>query len=247
MRNEPLSNISDTVLIADDSEVALHLMNTALETRGYKVITVTNGNECIEKFVNSEVQLVVIDYKLPDTNGIELLKKIRSFKTPEELPVLMITALQEKEVLQDAIKNGINDFILKPTRANDFAKRIERLLIKINNDDLKNILLSLNIADQSKFDSEIRSSLTSRNLISYPFRFGDIECCAVMEKGKDPHVLAKKSPKELESHLVLIAKGGFLWNTIWPRQSQPKYLVTTHILNDKEDLKGLSFDSKTKQ
>ncbi len=234
----------DTVLIVDDSQAALNLMSTALEGRNFNVITVTNGNECVDRFVNSEVQLVVLDYKLPDTTGIELLKKIRRFKTPEELPVLMITALQEKKVLHEAIKNGVNDFILKPTRANDFSKRVERLLVKVSNKDLQLILQSLNVADPSKFEADVRANLAAKNLVCYPFKIGDIECCAVLQKGKNPHSLAVKKPSELESELVLIAKGGFLWNTIWPRNSQPKFLVMTHILNDKEDLKEISLEEK---
>jgi DNA-binding response OmpR family regulator len=229
----------NTILIVDDSPDALNMMKKVLEMKKYSVLTASTGSQSIELFLNSEIQLMVIDFYLPDMNGIEILKKVRKYKTPEELPVIMITAQQSKTLLQEAIKSGVNDFILKPTRANDFGKRVESLLRKISHEDLIKILLSIHIPDPSTLNSESNNTLSSTNQTSFPFKIDNIDCCLFFENGKNPHMMAKYDAKTLEDEVVVIAKGGFLWNTIWPRKTNAKFLVTKESLNESDDLTDL--------
>ncbi len=229
----------DRIILADDSPDALNLMTKALENKGFDVIQATSGTECMDKFVNNDCNLVVLDFMMPGSNGIEILRKIRKYRDPEELPVVMITARQSKELLKIAVSNGVNDFMLKPIRGADFANRIERLLIKLNDRQISQILNSLNVSDPSTLDPDTRQNLNSQNLMSYPFSIGDVKCCAILETGKNPHMVAKIPPEKMAEQVVLIAKGGFLWNAIWPRRLKPKFSVTKRVFNDNTDLSEL--------
>jgi two-component system chemotaxis response regulator CheY len=232
-------NKNDRILLADDSPDAVNLMKKALENSGYEVVTTINGTECFEKFIQSDFQMVVLDFQMPGSNGIETLRRIRKHRNPEELPVVMITAKQSKDLLKSAIRSGVNDFILKPFLGSDLSKRVEKILVKLTEEQISRILMSLNVADMSTLDGESKKTLSSKGLTSYPFTIGHIKCCAILKLGINPHIVSKHSPQKMADELVLIAKGGFLWNTIWPRQLKSKFSVTKHVFNDNTDLSEL--------
>ncbi len=213
----------DKILIADDSPDALNLMRKALEAHGYEVATVTSGTACIDAFINSNVQLCLIDFVMPDQDGIETVRKLREYRTSEELPIILVTQMHDKDLVIEAVKSGVNDFIMKPIRPLDFCQRIERFLVKLTIADIVKILLSMNVSDPSNLDVELRKNILNQNLASYPFKIGEMNCCAILERSKDPHSIARLNPDKISDHLVMMAKSGVLWNVIWPRHRKAKF------------------------
>ena len=78
--------------------------------------------------------------------------------------------------------------------------------------------------------------LTNQNLISYPFKIGDTKGYAILKSGHNMQALAKLPIAILVEEVVLIAKGGMLWNSIWPRQVKTSFLESKSLLNSYEDL-----------
>jgi len=240
---EIVGTSKDKVLVADDSPDIVNFMKKLLQNHGYEVTTVASGAACLEALQKTKFQLLLLDFMMPGLNGIDILKKIRTDQTLDDLVVIMVTALQSKVLLRSAIKNGVNDFILKPISVEVFNQRVEKFLVKIQHSDISKMLLSLNIMDSSTLDQKIRKNLQKHKLNSYPFKIGTTKCCAILDVGKNPHALVQHTPQQLENEIVIIGKSGFLWNLIWPRQTQEKFAITRKIFNENEDLAEL-VDSK---
>ena len=100
------------VLIIDDEKTIRWSLGEALRNLGYDVAVAENGKSGIKSFREDQADVVILDLKLPDASGIEVLKTLRT--EDGELPVIMMTAYGEVETAVEAIKNGAYDFLLKP-------------------------------------------------------------------------------------------------------------------------------------
>jgi PAS domain S-box-containing protein len=101
-----------TIAVVDDDPDVVRLLERILETEGWRVVSATSGAGAKPLLHETRVQLVLLDYSLPDINGLEMLKWIRDLQ-PEAV-VIMITANTNEDVLIDLIKNGADDYIRKP-------------------------------------------------------------------------------------------------------------------------------------
>lgn len=224
------------VLVADDSPDALNLMRRALESKGYVTDSASTGEICLEKFLNGDFQLLVLDFMMPGLNGVDVVKEIRKYRSLEEFPIIMITAKQSRDLVNLALKSGVIDFIIKPLRSSDFSRIIEKNLLWVDNEDVPKILSSLSYSDSSALTFEIRRSLTNQNLSSYPFKIGETKGYAILKLGHDIRALTKLPRGALVDEALSFAKGGMLWNTIWTRQVKTSFLEVKSLLNGYKDL-----------
>ncbi len=205
------------ILLADDSPEALMIMSRILSKKGVDVTQVSNGQDALDAFINSDFDLILLDHKMPDKTGLEVLETIRKHRSPEEQAVIIITGSQDKDVVKAAIGLQVNDFFVKPIRAGIFFQRILRHLIRFSDEEVRDCLSHLNVSDSTGLPPEIRASLQAENLVAYPFQKENISCFAIVEKGKNPHFIAKNSDEtKLESEVTVLGKGGFLWNVVYP-------------------------------
>ncbi len=101
-----------TVLIVDDESGIRESLQTLLEFEGYEVETAADGAEGLARLADRPFDLVLLDYALPERNGIEILRDIR--ERDSELPVIMITAYGTVENAVNAMQAGASNFIQKP-------------------------------------------------------------------------------------------------------------------------------------
>ncbi|HHV61990.1 MAG TPA: sigma-54-dependent Fis family transcriptional regulator [Firmicutes bacterium] len=106
------------VLIVDDEPNMRRVLSDVLAEEGYEVAVAKNGNEGAEKGVSGRFDVVVLDLKLPDCSGIDVLKKIR--KGNPETAVIMMTAFSSVETAIEAMKLGAYDYITKPFKIDKF-------------------------------------------------------------------------------------------------------------------------------
>jgi len=100
------------IIIIDDDSETLDLLNTFFSSLGHQVTTTTNSIDGL-KFIATEIfDLVLLDIKLPERDGIEVLKEIKQMD--RNLPVVMITGYKEAEKVIEAFRNGAMDCLLKP-------------------------------------------------------------------------------------------------------------------------------------
>jgi len=101
------------VLIVDDSMTMLRIIENTLKRIGVQDITkACNGVEALYKYNNENFDLVITDWNMPEMNGYELVKKIRSEN--KEIPIIMVTTEGGKKEVVKALKAGVNNYIVKP-------------------------------------------------------------------------------------------------------------------------------------
>jgi two-component system, chemotaxis family, sensor kinase CheA len=101
------------ILVAEDSITSRTLLKNILESAGYQVKTAVDGMDALTALHSETFDLVVSDIEMPRMNGFDLVSKIRSEKKTEELPVILVTALESREDRERGIDVGANAYIVK--------------------------------------------------------------------------------------------------------------------------------------
>lgn len=106
-------NKNDVILIVDDDNTVRDFLRRYLVQKGFtQVIAVGSGEEALNQMAGADIKLVFLDVKMPDLNGIEVLRRIKKIK--KDVGVIMITGYPEEEITRQAIKEGAYDYITKP-------------------------------------------------------------------------------------------------------------------------------------
>ncbi len=101
------------ILVVDDEPAVCDMLKKFLLKRGYKVITVLSGRQAISRVKRQRPHVVLLDIRMPDMDGIEVLKRIKEFD--KKIPVvIMITAVKDDEIGRMCLELGASDYITKP-------------------------------------------------------------------------------------------------------------------------------------
>src|SRR5882757_2369135 len=115
-----------TVLAVDDQPTNLRLLDAVLTPRGHRVITASSGAEALALLETEDVDLVLLDIVMPEMDGHEVCRRIRSTAATEFLPVVMITASGSEQRLA-ALESGADDFVTKPFDKSELLARVSSL------------------------------------------------------------------------------------------------------------------------
>ena len=102
----------NSILIVDDQDGIRLLLNEVFQSEGLTTYTASNGAEALQIFNEKQLDCVLLDVKMPGMDGIEILNEIR--KTNEYIPVYMMTAYGEQDLIDSANKLNIEKFFTKP-------------------------------------------------------------------------------------------------------------------------------------
>jgi len=118
------------ILIIDDQSAILESLSMHFQEIGYDVCTAEYGKEGIEKVQKEFPDIVILDVRLPDIHGLDVLKRIKSINC--NIPVVMITAFQDMETTIEAMKHGAYDYVHKPLQIKELDTSIEIVTRMIN-------------------------------------------------------------------------------------------------------------------
>jgi two-component system chemotaxis response regulator CheY len=120
---------STKILIVDDSITIRRIITNALKTVGFpETVEATNGREALEKLTTSDVDFIITDWNMPEMNGLDFIKEVRSNPTYSSLPILMITTRGTEHDVIEALQAKVNSYIVKPFTPQELKEKIEGIL-----------------------------------------------------------------------------------------------------------------------
>jgi two-component system chemotaxis response regulator CheY len=117
------------VLLVDDSRTIRNIQKNVLSQLGHTdVLEAGDGVEALGVLGSEQPDLVLVDWNMPNMDGLTLVQKIR--EQDKELPLIMVTTEAEKSRVLEAIKAGVNNYVVKPFTAEALSAKIEQTLAK---------------------------------------------------------------------------------------------------------------------
>ena len=121
------------ILVVDDFTTMRRIVRNLLKQLGYENIEeAEDGQQALAMLKDDKYHFIISDWNMPNMTGIELLHQVRSDFELKALPFLMVTAESEKERVIEAIKSGVNNYIIKPFTAEILKDKMEKIFEKID-------------------------------------------------------------------------------------------------------------------
>ena len=117
--------MTDTVMLVEDDHAVRALVRMLLEDEGLTVIEAATGTQAIERFAVEQVDLVLLDVRLPGVNGFEVCRQLRRSR---DVPIIMVTAQQDSHDVVAGLELGADDYVTKPFNDRELLARVRAQL-----------------------------------------------------------------------------------------------------------------------
>ena len=125
--------LNEKILLVDDEPDFVETLQFFLEANEYQVVTATNGEEALEKAIEEEPDLILLDIMMPKMNGLVACRKLKNSKNTISIPIIMVTAKGNREDVAQAARAGANSYIMKPF---NLIKLVDKIQEVLNHSDL---------------------------------------------------------------------------------------------------------------
>ena len=119
---------NQTCLIVDDYSTARRLIKDSLQQMGFTCFEAENGNQAIALIQQTTLDLVIADINMPAKNGLDLLKDIRADGNMKDLPVVLTMLEPFDDLISDAKKLGMDDYLVKPFDVFTLSKTLDKVI-----------------------------------------------------------------------------------------------------------------------
>lgn len=129
-KSETILSPDTNILLIDDDDCSRDILKSMLEEMGLKKVQeAEKGSDGLEQLRGdgAEIDLVLCDWQMPGITGLELLQMVRSDDKLKKLPFIMVTGVGDVEYIQDAIKSGVSDYIVKPIDMDVLQTKLSKL------------------------------------------------------------------------------------------------------------------------
>lgn len=137
------------VLIVEDDPAISNLIRTTLDTQNYQYHTAQTGSGAILDAVSYNPDVIILDLGLPDMDGVDIIKKVRSWSN---LPIIVVSARSEDQDKVDALDAGADDYLTKPFSVDEFLARLRVALRRSHTEGTAREESSLYINGRLKID-----------------------------------------------------------------------------------------------
>lgn len=128
------------ILVVDDEHSIREMIKMALELDGNHCLEAGSAAEAMPIIVNDRPDVIVLDWMMPETSGLELLRRLRRDEATREIPVIMLTAKTEEQSAVNGLDAGADDYISKPFRPRELLSRIKAILRRTDKTGESNLL-----------------------------------------------------------------------------------------------------------
>lgn len=190
----------EKILVVDDEPGVRNVLQRVLTQAGYEVATADNGAEALDCVSLGEVNLMLLDIKMPDISGMEVLAKITA-EYPD-VGVIMVTAVIDIQVAVEALKLGAYDYITKPFNRDEVVQKVQKAIGKWKHqlkENRQSIQLKEKFAEQTKTMQEQFGELVNSLAREHKMM---LESAA--KQGKAGEAMLKELPPELREPLASI-------------------------------------------
>lgn len=155
--------MNQTILIVEDEPSIVTLLKYNLEENSFKTDVAYDGMEAIKKINDSQYDLIILDVMLPELDGIQVCKYIRTYH--KSVPILMVTALNDESDIINGLNSGADDYITKPFSPKELLARINAILrrsnLQVTNTEEERIVVGELQALPNKFEIYLAEQLLS--------------------------------------------------------------------------------------
>lgn len=123
-------SLNPKVLIVEDEPSQMELLSYNLSAQGYDVSKAESGEEGLLILQEEEIDVILLDWMLPETSGLEICRQIKSGKSTANIPVIMLTARGEEDDKVRGLDTGADDYIVKPYSVKELLARVRASLRK---------------------------------------------------------------------------------------------------------------------
>jgi two-component system chemotaxis response regulator CheY len=122
-------HVMKIVMVVDDSRIMRNIVkNTFSELKiPCEFVEAANGREALRLLESRKIDLVLLDWNMPQLSGLDFLKKVRSMELYKHLPIIMVTSEAAKYNVIEALKSGATDYIIKPLNEKSFLDKLSKM------------------------------------------------------------------------------------------------------------------------
>ncbi len=123
-----MSESTHSVLVVDDNRMNRLKMTRAFDRGDFQISEASGGQEALDLLQSQVFHLVLLDLLMPEVDGFQVLERMQSDQQLARIPVIMVSAVEEKEAVERCLKIGAVDYITKPVGAETLNDRVRRAL-----------------------------------------------------------------------------------------------------------------------
>ena len=135
------------VLVIDDEESIIDLIKLGLKYEGFEVVAASDGEEGVAAAQRTNPIFIILDWMLPDMDGLEVCRRLRSNPTTREIPILLLTAKDEVGSRVEGLNTGADDYLTKPFSFEELVARIRAILRRLNHGTMSENSQVLTVGD----------------------------------------------------------------------------------------------------
>lgn len=195
------------ILAVDDNSFTLRIVQHTLEQAGYQVTTAVSGEDALNNINRHGIpHLAVVDLHMPVMSGFEFCRQVREFS---DLPIIMLTAVNNEATIIEGLENYAEDYIIKPFNPSELVARVNRVLRRMGD-------YAYTLDSTTQIDERLKINFPNREAII---------------NGKPTSL----TPTEAKLLFILVRNAGrivtteFLLNRIWPLQDAQEDRLHVHI------------------
>lgn len=162
-----------TILVVDDEAPIRDMLRVALEMSDFDVLEAENARIAHGIIVDKRPDLILLDWMMPNTSGIEFARRLRRDEITENIPIIMLTAKGEEDNKVQALDLGVDDYVTKPFAARELISRVRALLRRSDNTkhnevlEISNLQLNLSCHRVTIGDTSIAMGPTEYRLLEF--------------------------------------------------------------------------------